>query len=100
MPIHEFRCSNDHLTERLFLTFAAVDELENYGLEDPTTGDLIESGKYIRCPQCEEMALMQMSVPFPGHFYGNPEGYQKPSPTKRHSTKLVSAKEGNRNSIG
>jgi putative FmdB family regulatory protein len=33
------------------------------------------------------------------HFYGNPVGYDKPSPTKRFSTKLATSR-GNKDSMG
>lgn len=91
MPIHEFKCRNGHVTEKVFLTFAAVDELENYVDEDDYFNGNNVTGKFIRCPQCQEMAVMIDSVPLPAHFLGNPEGYHKPSPTKRHSYKHVNS---------
>jgi hypothetical protein len=39
-------------------------------------------------------------VPLPAMFYGNPEGYFKPSATKRYNTKVVSQKEGNSSAAG
>lgn len=53
-----------------------------------------------KCPNCgETVKRKEFSVPaVPLAFYGNPEGYHRPSATKRHSYKVVSAKTGNRDS--
>lgn len=86
MPIHEYKCSKGHVTEQLLLSFPEAERVKH---------------KPITCTVCgREAELQEFSVPQPGHFYGNPDGYYKPSPTKRFSTKLVSQKEGNKSSIG
>lgn len=67
MPLHEFLCKNDHLTEKLFLTFGAVTET-------------------IDCPKCGETAQQQLSVPLPAIFYG--DGWYKPAASGRTSTRM------------
>lgn len=86
MPIHEYSCEKGHKFERFFTTFRAADE-------EQTVTACDEDG-------CDAVAHRGIGLPFPAMFYGNPDGYHKPSPTKRHSTKLVSAKDGNKHSIG
>lgn len=83
MPIHEFQCPHGHVTERLFMTFTEA-----------------EGVHYIECSDCQIDAYRIDSVPAPGIFLGNPDGYHKPSPTKRYSTKLVSQNDGNKHSAG
>lgn len=86
MPIHEYKCLKGHITERFFPTFRQAEEER----EQPVT-----------CEQCgEQAAYQEFSTPCPAHLYGNPEGYYKPSPTKRYSTKLVSQLEGNSSAVG
>jgi hypothetical protein len=66
MPIHEFLCTNKKCstkTEKVFLTFKAAEGVD-----------------FIDCPRCGQKAGKQLSIPFPGHFHGSPEGYYKPSP--------------------
>lgn len=83
MPILEYQCSEGHITEKLFLTFAAA-----------------EGQDCVECEECGQEADMVPSVPFPAMFFGSPDGYHKPSPRKRYSTKLVSQKDGNKHAIG
>ena len=52
------------------------------------------------CLECGNVCIRGVEVPFNAHLLGNPDGYHKPSPTKRHSTKTVSEKQGNKFSIG
>lgn len=82
MPIHEFKCPSGHITEKLFLSFGAA-----HGVD------------VIPCGTCEEAGTKIDSVPLPAHFYGNPDGYDRPSPAKRYSTKLA-AQNGNEHSMG
>lgn len=82
MPFHEFACKNEHVTTKLFLSFASAEGVEE-----------------IPCEECGEPANRVMSVPFPAHLYGNPDGFYKPSPTKRYSYKLATEK-GNADSAG
>jgi hypothetical protein len=85
LPIFEYECSAGHITEKLFLTFGAAEKEKS----DP-----------IPCKACGESAeLKEFSVPRPAMFLGNPDGYHRPSPTKRYSTKLATEK-GNATSIG
>jgi hypothetical protein len=89
MPIHEFKCPNGHVTEKLFLTFREA-----------------EGVTLIPCPKCIDIirpcewgynaVRVDFSVPYPAHLLGNPDGYYKPSPQKRHSTKLINRETGNR----
>lgn len=84
MPIHEYKCVQGHTFEKLFLTFKAADD-----------------AKGLVCPTCRGTAKrVEFSVPYPALLLGNPEGYHKPSPTKRYSYKKVSSLEGNRGSGG
>jgi hypothetical protein len=82
MPYHNFVCDKNHDTEKLFLSFKAAEGVEE-----------------IDCVVCGRPAKRVLSVPFPAHFYGNPDGFYKPSPTKRYSYKLA-AEKGNANSAG
>jgi hypothetical protein len=82
VPIKEFLCSREHVTEKLFLSFKAAE-----GVDEVT------------CSECGEVATRIVSTPFPAHFYGNPDGYHKPSATKRTSYKLASER-GNAASSG
>lgn len=78
MPIHTFKCSTGHKTEKIFLTFAEA-----------------QKTNHIYCPTCRTIASkVEFEVPYPAHFHGNPSGYHKPSPTKRESYKLIN-KHGN-----
>jgi hypothetical protein len=79
MPLHQFQCEDNHITEKLFRTFAAAEGVSE-----------------VVCTECGQTAQRIASVPFPGHFYG--EGFYRPSPTKRYNTKLVSQKDGNKHS--
>lgn len=84
MPIHEYKCVQGHTFEKLFLTFKAAEEQEVQ-----------------ICPQCRGTSKrLEFSTPYPALLLGNPEGYYKPSPTKRFSYKKVSSIEGNNCSGG
>lgn len=83
MPILEFECSLGHRSEKFYGTITAGDRVP-----------------HIPCPVCTQDAPKVPSSPLQAHFYGNPDGYDKPSPTKRFNTKTVSQKEGNRYSGG
>lgn len=79
----EYRCENGHITEEFFRTISAAAEVAT-----------------IQCSQCGQMASKIISTPLGFALYGSPEGYYKPSATKRSSTKLVSNVTGNKNSVG
>lgn len=83
MPIYEYDCPAGHRLEKFFTTFS---EAEKH--EDKT-----------KCAEHNRTARRVQSVPLPGHFYGDPAGYDRPSPTKRYSTKLATQK-GNEHSAG
>jgi len=83
MPIYEYTCPNKHKTQAFFLTFGKAKEHEDS----------------IACTVCGANAARDVSVPLPAHLYGNPAGYHKPSPTKRHSYK-TSMSNGNASSAG
>ena len=85
MPIYEYQCREGHVTEKFYTTFS---EAEKDG-DKPKT-----------CKVCRRSAKRIVSAPLPGMFFGNPEGYGKPSTLKRHNTKVVSAKEGNSSAVG
>lgn len=80
MPYLEYKCPNDHVTEKFFTTVSAGAEVDT-----------------IPCPECGGDADKIFSVPMPAHLYG--QGWHKPSPTKRHSYKLCK-KHGNSTSVG
>lgn len=82
MPIHQYRCPEGHITERFFKTFAAADDVT-----------------ITFCEHCEGVGERIISTPLPAMFYGNPDGYHKPSATKRYNTKLVTQK-GNAHAAG
>jgi hypothetical protein len=65
IPLHEFKCINNHVTEKLFLS-----------LSEATITDLIH------CPECKEVATKITSA---GAFIlgGSPGGWEKPSPTAK-----------------
>jgi hypothetical protein len=93
MPYYQYKCKAEHLGHDVFeVFFKSFKEAEPFLDSYPT------------CPKCTEESITQfppqgvrvMSVPMPPHLYGNPDGYHNPSPTKRHSTKLVSVKDGNK----
>jgi hypothetical protein len=80
MPIHEFKCPNGHMTEKLFVSFAKAQGVTQ-----------------IPCVTCQAPSTKQsFSTPLPAHLYGTPDGYYKPSPTKRTTTKAFSGIHGNR----
>lgn len=83
MPFMEYKCSNGHVTERFFKNIRTAEECH-----------------YIECEQCGQRADKIFSVPLGFGLYGDPAGYEKPSVTKRFSTKTVSKKEGNSAAIG
>jgi hypothetical protein len=88
MPIYEYRCPNGHEFEEFFASFS---EARPY--EDTIVCQLSE--------ECNEIAIRAfLTPPLEAMMYGNPEGYGKPSATKRHNTKLVSQIEGNKNAVG
>ncbi len=79
---YEYLCKNCHLEfERFYKSMSIASAYESSAQCD-----------------CGAIAVRTPSSPFSAHLYGDPEGYAKPSPTKRHSTKLVSAKTGNKHS--
>lgn len=63
MPLHEFLCPKGHLTEKIIFSIAEAEKVE-----------------FIDCPKCGQKAGKQLSIPFPAHLHGSPEGYHKPSP--------------------
>jgi len=80
MPFYQYRCPQHHEFEVFYPTFSEASFNESSALCD-----------------CGETAQRVPSLPLEAHLYGNPAGYHKPSPTKRHSTKLVHS-AGNMNS--
>ena len=83
MPIIEFRCTQCNYTfDKLFWFPEVKDEM------------------YEACPRCgKDTPRILFSRTLEPHFYGNPDGYSAPSPTKRYSTKLV-AQSGNDSAVG
>lgn len=87
MPIHDYQCAFGHTFERFFKTFKEAEGVNAIQCE--------------KCLPCRNVATrVEFSVPSEGMFYGNPDGYAKPSATKRYSTKLVSSIEGNKSAVG
>lgn len=92
MAIIEFKCDCGNLFSKIL----QFHELTTNG--DPN-GPVDESLSR-PCTVCgKKSPRITYSVPLQAHFYGRPEGYHKPSPTKRHSYKLAS-KGGNKDSAG
>jgi hypothetical protein len=56
--------------------------------------------EHTKCDLCGWNATRVQEATLPAHLYGDPAGYDKPSPTKRFNTKTVSQKTGNNNSVG
>lgn len=79
MPIYEYDCPVGHHSTKLYTTFKEAEPF-------------IDSAQ---CSECGVEAKRVQSVPFEAHFYGNPDGYYKPSPSKRFSTKLVNSNGNN-----
>ena len=63
MPICEFLCAKGQKTEKIIQSISAAEKVE-----------------FILCPVCGLKAGKQLSIPFPAHLHGSPEGYHKPSP--------------------
>ncbi len=86
MPYYEYNCENgvnQHTIVKFFKTFEEA---------EPFIDEIKCDGHGCFCPR----------IPSLGSFalYGNPDGYSKPSPSKRFTTKTVSQKDGNKHSIG
>jgi len=90
MPIHEFKCDSGHITERFFKTFEQAEGVDFVACDEFVNGRL--------CNRPADRVIFSRTLE--PMFYGNPDGYAKPSPTKRFNTKTVSQKEGNKNAIG
>ena len=84
MPFYEYECFRHGKFEEFFRSFSSA---KNHIDVTP-------------CPICGDWSDRVASVPLEATMYGDPSGYGKPSATKRHSTKLVSAKTGNQSAIG
>lgn len=82
MPILEYECSNGHVSETFFKSISE-------GEHTPTTV----------CPLCGLISSKIFSAPLGFGLYGNPEGYSKPSTSRRFNTKTVSQKMGNASSV-
>lgn len=65
MPICEFLCSKGHKTEQIVLSITAAETINS-----------------IKC-HCGEDANKQLSIPFPAHLHGSPDGWYKPSPAAK-----------------
>jgi hypothetical protein len=81
MPIHEFRCSRGHVTEKLFLT-----------LKDAEEADCIVCMHEVKQPGFTPDGINRCGCDAPkiissGAFllWGSPEGYHKPSPTAKRT---------------
>lgn len=85
MPIHPYKCNQGHITDLFFKTFAAAE---------------LNKDTEFKCELCGEPTERILGVPLEAHLYGNPDGYAKPSPTKRYNTKTVSQRDGNKHSAG
>jgi len=92
MAIIEFKCEcGNEFTKILQFHELTTDGDPNGPVNDVLTRD---------CTVCgQPTKRVVFSVPLEAHFYGDPAGYHKPSPTKRHSYKL-SDKSGNKDSMG
>jgi predicted nucleic acid-binding Zn ribbon protein len=80
MPFYEYVCEkNSHHFERFFKTFGAAEEHSETTICD-----------------CGSTAQRIASVILGVALYGNPDGFEHPSPTKRWSTSHVNQVGGNR----
>lgn len=95
MPIFEYKCSEGHVFEFFFKTFKESEGINRIACHECL---LLRRGEPRRIIRIAER--VEFSTPSEAMFYGNPEGYAKPSATKRHSTKLVSSLEGNSSAVG
>lgn len=87
MPFYEYECrggKETHTFSVFYKTFKEAEVHENHAAchVHKCIGDRI------------------VSMPLQAHLYGNPDGFSKPSPTKRFTYKTVSQKEGNSSSAG
>jgi hypothetical protein len=80
VPYLEFECAKGHRQEVFFRSISAGAEVNEVSCIDTT---------------CMAKAVKVPSVPMQAHLYGSPDGYYKPSPSKRWSNKTISQKEGN-----
>ena len=83
MPFYEYLCEAEiesHVVEKFFKTFSAAASEEHESL----------------CPDHGCIARRIMSAPLQAHLYGNPAGFNRPSPAKRFTYKTVSQKDGNK----
>ena len=78
----EYQCENGHVSERFFRSISAAAEVQA-----------------VQCDECGMNADKIISAPLGFALYGNPAGFDKPSPTKRFSTKLATS-WGNKDSAG
>ncbi len=77
MPLFSYLCENQHTTERFFSTITEGDEMREAELS---------------CTVCGAPSKrIEFVVPLTAHLYGNPDGYYRPSPSKRSSTKTVNS---------
>jgi hypothetical protein len=84
---YEYRCPFSARKETFEKFFKSFSEAEKYA-------------EFAPCPVCEAESPRVMSATLGFGLYGAPDGYYKPSPTKRFNTKLVSSIEGNSSAIG
>jgi hypothetical protein len=75
---YEYRCPEGHLTEKFFHT-----------ISEGAASDILV------CPICEGTAVKIISAPLGFGLYGDPVGYDKPTTTKRWSTKTFFKDKGN-----
>jgi UDP-N-acetylmuramyl tripeptide synthase len=69
MPILEFRCTKGHITEKLFLTFSAAENINT-----------------VICPVCNHSrALAQRIISLPGQAILYGEGFYKPAASGNNS---------------
>lgn len=97
MPHYEFDCPRHGRIKRFYKSFP---EAASH-IDRTVCGEVTKDGTTLDDREfCGEIAQRALSAPFQPICYGNPEGYGKPSATKRYSTKLVSQKDGNKYAAG
>lgn len=75
---YDFKCGSGHVTERFCVPVKEIEE-----------------GQAFTCPECGQPAFPAVVLNQGFQLLGNPDGYSKPSATKRHSYKKITENGNN-----